>query len=845
MKQHIVRNLHLPLFYSIFLRHFPLFVVLFFWAFQGILAQGPPQSRQNMPRIGKITGRVMDSSLNQPMNYAQIQLLGLTKDTLWDASFTNNRGDFLLENIPPGSYRLLVKSLGFQSQIKKVTITFQNAELELGEIMLMPDEKTLGNITLEGRKSAMTMGIDRKIFNVDRNINSQGGTARDILKNVPSVTVDNEGTVLLRNTTTQIYIDGRPATLSIDQIPADQIERIEIITNPSARFEASATGGILNLVMKRSNKPGTNGVASIGGGTGGRYNGMINLSVKTKKFTYSGSYTTNAQWNPNIKGFTYRDNLENGQFISGYRQDNLVTFGNRFQFARLGLTYNPNIRNSITINQNFVMGRFNVRDVQTYQLLNNQRESIENGTRENLTNNGFNNYTVSLNWRKTFPQKGKELITDISYNQVASKTWVSFLTQGKDPVSGQLLSGYPLYQVNDGRNGSQMGTAQLDYFLPVNDSTKWEMGFRSFFKFTDTRLNANFLNYQTGTYISSSSLSSNYAFLDLVNAVYINYQKKMGNWGYQAGFRFEQSYFEGDPRNDTQNVFKYSFPGKTITDISRSLFPSLFLTRKLSDNQEIQWNYSRKLNRPGFMQMMPLILFADRQNIRIGNPRLTPEFINLMEINYQAIYKKGSWLASLYGKSVGNPLTNFAYPSPDDSSILINTTINGNTQFAVGFDNSWKVSINKNWEWNINANGFLTRIDAVYDGISYKNTGFNWTGKFTTIYKIKKSLSAQFSGNYESPRIIPQGLNRANYFLDFSLLKEFGKMASINLTVSDIFNTRRFGTILETPDFTQDYSRRRETRYVKITALWRFGEADTFVRKKPSQRNSNTEGMEF
>ncbi len=803
-----------------------------------------PNAKFKMPDIGRLYGTIINSETKKPMEYASVALYYIGKDSAIAGVLSKNNGDFSLDNLPFGKFTLKVVVIGYLKSQQDVSLSMQNVEQDLGNISISPDATQMQEVVVQGKKSAVQMGIDRKIFNVDQNQISKGGTAADVLKNVPSVTIDADGTPKLRNAATQIYVDGKPTSLTIEQIPADQIERVEVITNPSAKFDASTSGGILNLVMKKNTKPGYNGIVSAGAGTGDRYNVLTSLNLKEKKFNIGFTYSLNHSKNLNAKGYTNRTDKVADSVTDYYNQNNNTTFENRSQMIRGSFDYYLNNRNTITLAHTTFSGWFDI--VETQEFKNSDRNDVVNsyGVRKNETHNHFDNYTEQLTWKKTYPKPGKELVIDINYNWLRSQTNVAFTTDNYW-ANGTPI-GNPTVQHNTGKNKSDQLVAQLDYIMPLKkENTKIETGLRSYYKFTSTYLNSAFKNYNTNSDTFNPYMSSNYAFTEIINAAYFNYISKWRKVGYQAGLRFEQSSFLGDPRIDSVSKFSYSYPGMG-KDIWKALFPAVYFSRKYTKDRELQLNYSRKINRPGFMQMMPFIMFADNKNYTIGNPRLAPEFINLIELNFQKLWKKGNLLSSLYFKGIEQPLTKYSYRAIDDSTKIVTTTINGKSQQVYGVDNTFKYTFFKKLEFTNNINLFYTVINSDFGNTPLSNKGFNWTGKANLLYKFPKDLSLQVAGNYESPKIIPQGTANAVYFMDASLVKEIKKFININLTLSDMFNTRRFGSMLDIPgELYQTASRRRETRYIKLTVMIRFGKMDASIfKRKPTQQQGGG-GMEF
>ncbi len=799
----------------------------------------PAASKFKMPNVGRLYGKVLDAT-KTPLAYVSVVLL--KGDSIISGNFTKDNGEFSLDNLPFGHFTVKVAYLGSKTILKPVTITMQNVEQDLGDFVLGPDETQLKTVEIEGEKSASEMSIDRKVFNVDKNITSKGGTAMDVMKNIPSVTLDDNGVAQLRQNPATIYIDGRPTTLTLDQIPSDQIDRVEVITNPSAKFEATATGGIINIVMKANNKPGYNGIVTGGIGTNDRYNGTVMLNIRQKPWGFSVVYNYNANDNP-VLGYTNRTTLSNGQptaYLNSYDNTN---FRKTFQMGSATLDYSVNNRNTITLAENMVIGEFNTSDHETFNFneVNNPAVNYY-GNRVTDASAQFQNFTTKLLYKKTFPKKGKEFTADIDYNTLIAQSPSNYNTETFAPTN-ILLADNPALQNNTGSSISEMYTFQADFTNPINDSTKIEMGVRSNYRPSVQYLDVTEYNYGSHTNQADTLLSSHYKIVDLVNACYVNYSTRWKRLDFMLGLRFEDSYYQGI--NTDKNIsYAYQYPTGT-DNLMNSLFPSIFVSKTLNSKQQFQFNISRKLNRPNYRQMMPFIMFSDKNDYQIGNPNLTPEFITMAELNYSQVLNKGNFLFSLFYRNTTNPLTSYAYADPVDPSILITTTINGTQSNTGGVDFTLKYELFKNFEATWNTNLFYTVIDASFGNTSISNQGFNYTTKLNFVYHFPKSFNFQVSGNYESPKVIPQGTTNAIYFADCGLSKDYHKFLIFTLSVSDIFNTKTRGTYLATDTYTQETLTRKEVRYVKFTVTLRFGKADAsiFKRKPPTQQQSDDGGI--
>ncbi len=816
--------------------------ILILFSINSIYAQQNPSagpSKFKMPAVGRVYGKIVDAKTKESVPYASVVVA--KGDSVIGGCLTKDNGEFNIESLPFGKWTVKVSFLGYQNFIKPIVITPQTVEQDLGDLALGSDEKVLNTVEIEGEKATNVMNIDRKVFNVDQNITTRGGTAMDVMKNIPSVTLDDNGNAQLRQNAATIYIDGRPTTLTLDQIPADQIDHVEVITNPSAKFEASTTGGIINIVMKSNSKPGYNGIITGGIGTNNHYNGMIALNIKQKPFGLSLMYNTTSYSNP-VLGSSNRTLLANGGTPTGYLNAyDSTRFGNTFQMGMISLDYYLNNRNTITASENLVAGDFTTNDHQHFDVRDGSEAVLSNGSRITDMHTQFQHYTSKVLYKKTFPKKGKEFTADVDYNTTIAKSLSNFTTNSL-LANGTPLPDNPAYQNNLGHNQSEIYTFQADYVNPINDSTKLELGVRSAYRPAVQGLDVQDYNYTTASYVADTFLTAHYKIRDWVNAAYINYTKRWKGLDFMGGVRFEDSYYQGI-LTDKNTSYQYQYPS-SINNLMNALFPSLFISKKRGDRQEFQFNISRKINRPNYRQMMPFIMFSDKNDYQVGNPTLTPEFITLAEINFNQRLDKGNLFFTIFYRNTQNPLTQYSYTDPTDATILITTTVNGSQSNTVGMDNTFKYELFKGFEATLNMNLFYTAIDASYNNTSFSNQGFNYTGKLTLLYHLPWSLNLQLSGNYESPKIIPQGTATQVYFADCGLSKDYKKFLTFTLSLSDIFDTKNKGSHLVTDQYIQDMVARRESRYLKFSVMMRFGKADASIfKRKPAQQQSDDGGF--
>lgn len=786
-----------------------------------------------MPSIGHLYGKVLDAKTKEPVEFASVALLWFDKDSAVAGCLVKTNGDFSLDNLSFGAFRLRISFIGYKTIDQKIFMNMQNIDKDLGNIMLEPDEELLKEVVVTEDKATVQMSIDRKVYNVDKDISARGGTGLDAVKNIPSVTVDADGNVSLRNNSVAVYVDGKPTTLTLQQIPSDQIDRVEIITNPSVKFDASTTGGILNVILKRNSKPGYNGVIMGGIGTNDRYNGMASLNIKQGKFNVFGMYNYNTQTNNN-DGFTNRNNMVpttttyTGTINKYYNQTDTNRMKNTFQFARAGFDYYINNRSTLTISGNYVHGAFNSNDVQHYANNDIYNNFTSGGARINSTRTSFQNYTGQINYQHTYPKQGKEFTTSLTLNGGQMNTTYTYTTYQEHPIPTQTV------QTSNGGKPSWMYTYQADFVNPINEYTKFETGIRSFMQQSQTT-QQTFNRDSVGDLVAFSDLTNNYNITNLTNAAYANYSSRVLGINYQAGLRFEESYYKGDITN--KNIsFSYMYPDAKLNKLQYCFFPAVYFSKKFSHNQEVQINFSRKINRPNFFQLMPFVFASDNANIQIGNPQLAPEFLNLGELNYNITWGKINFLTSFYFRYTQNPITNVATPQASNPNILINTYQNGKDAIVEGLDNTLKVTPIKGLDLMANANVFYTTVSYLSGTQTITNNGYSWTGKASISYKFPANFTMQVNGNYQAPQILPQGTTRVVEYMDVTISKSIKQKLTFTLLLSDVFNSKRNGTHYNTPEYVQDLSRRRETRYLRFSVMYMFGKMDSGIFKKMKQQ---------
>lgn len=810
----------------------------------------------NMPRVSiktenKLYGKLVDAVTNKGIETASVQLfthvwidsLNKSMDNIVAAMLTKPNGDFNFNNIPlMDSLVVIISATGYE--VHKKLISFADGgdrgsvQKDLGNIGLKQDIKSLGMVTISAEKPAMELGVDKRIFNADKIITAKGGTAVDLMKNIPSVTVDVDGNVELRKSSPQIFIDGRPTILTLDQVPADNIDRVELITNPSAKYDAASTGGIINIILKKNKRIGLNGLASVGGGYPNIATANLNLNLRQGKFNFftTGSFN---QSGGKAKSESLRQNKQNGIIQNYFNQNSNNERIRRFGSVRFGVDYFLDNRNTISLSQNLVQGRFSNNENQNQEYLNINKTPERYGYRTSFDKFAFNRYNSQVNLTHKFPGDDKKIDASIDYNYGNGNNYSDIYNTYTHPDGSEYAP--PTQVRNNGDNKNNQVTVKVDYTSPAGETGKIETGARSYVNSFQSNFDALAIKNNIETKLS---LSSNYKYREMVNAVYFTYTNKWKSIGYQAGLRAEQSKFDGE-LPDSLKKFGYAYPSK-IKNIWDALFPSLYLSKEFSDDEQVQLNYSRRIRRPNFWNLNPFVDINDPQNIRKGNPELKPEYTNSLEFNYTKTFKERSnFFGALYYRNNQGDITRYSdtitaaqYQQLNNAGIdpnaILNTFINAQSTNRLGLELTLQKKFSKNFDITPTIDLQYREVNARIGNTDLSNSGFNYEAKLIVNYKVstkKPSFwdkwSVQTIGEYESREVVPQGYRKPQYSVDLALRRDFLKedKATFTFSINDVFNTHRYGSITDTDIFYQESFRRRNVRSFRATLSYKFGDS--------------------
>jgi outer membrane receptor protein involved in Fe transport len=793
------------------------------------------------PRIGTLQGTIIDSQSREPLMYASIVLNRAQDSTMVSGAITNESGRFFMEELPPGTYFITVNFIGYTRQnFNGIRITFREPVYDMGTIEVEPSAQILSEVRVEAARSLMETGLDRRVINVGQELTAIGGTGLDIMQNIPSVAVDFDGNISLRGSSNvTILIDGRPSTLTglsgseaLEQIPSEMIERVEIITNPSARFNPEGTSGIINVVLKKQRSPGYNGMVSLNAGSAGSYNGSLNFNYKYNKWNFFTNYSGRLSQMEHF-GNTYRETLSSG--VSNFMDQNMTGSNNHNSLnAQAGIDYSFNPYNTLTFSSrysNWNRGMDNLTYYTLYQQLANPTNLILMDNETGMISNSFNH---QVNFRRTYRQPVRELSADMNISTRNMDRSENFMQQFYNS-DFQTPNGRNLQDRSqmDGNNWSF--SSQLDYVHPLGNDRKFETGFRvqtnqldSDFRF-ETQNDAN-------NWMNNANRSNHFVYNQQIYSAYGIFATLLGSFSLQAGLRAEQTYTEADLRSTNDPVFKNQY---------LNFFPTLHLRRNFENNQALQLSYSRRINRPHNRVINPFVRYNSDYDVSYGNPYLNPEFINSMELGYTRYWKATTINPSIFYRHTEGMISQYRFvENLEGNDVTVNTFENLNKGVSYGTE----LILSQRFTSWFNINSTLSYFRSIIDGaqMDREADSYSWSGRMVGNMTLPGGWNVQMTGFYRSPVIMLQGEMDAMYSASAGVRKNIlGNSGTISLNISDIFNTMRFSMYNYGDNFNMNSERWRTSRIISIGFTYRINEFDRRNNRRQRDSDNGNDQMDF
>jgi outer membrane receptor protein involved in Fe transport len=789
-------------------------------------------AKNNLPKPGIITGKVIDKTTNEALPYVNIVIRDIAKKII-TGGITNENGSFEIKQIPKGNSVIEVQYIGFKTYTKNISITNNNKTINLGTIALEEDSASLDEVIVRAETSSVIQKVDRKVINVGKDLTSAGTTASELLNNVQSVSVDSQtGSISLRgNDNVRVLVDGKPTNISaaqlLKQIPSTSIKSIELITNPSAKYNPEGMSGIINIILNKNANMGFNGSIDTGITAGHyvRYNASTNMNYKTGKVNFFGNYGYNGGDNYNT-GYVNRPGENNQNFQ--FKNDN------QSHLVKIGADIYLNDKNTLSFytTKNWFNG-----DGNGQTLVNTANNLlISDANNKQLQENKSNTYNI--NYKIDFEKEGHNLEFEATY----SNTDAPEDAANTDVIKQLTDADYKIYNyTNTIANDRNNTLINIDYTNPISKKGKLELGLE--YRTNNTE-NTNITDQEREARDTDGNITgyerignSAFGYDRKIYSAYINYGHKFGKLTMQLGTRFEQYEIEG--------TFKQENSLETITDKMNTLYPSAFFTYAASDKNQFQVSYSRRVDRPGIEQLNPIREWSTPLITSIGNSNLNPQFTNSFELNYTRQIKNGSLTFGTFYRKINDNISRVTYADPldpDVKQILSYTNFDDTSSYGLELSANYKVN---NW-WRINSSmdfysqkqlGIVEQNNTNASTTEITNEVFNAriSNSFNVSKKLKIQLFAMYRGPSEDIQWEVENMWMVNTGASLTVLEGKG---TINFRVNDIFKGMKFAFNSYKP-FVQNGRFNWESQTAYLGFNYRFGSGKNKAKQR-RQRDDNT-----
>lgn len=800
---------------------------------------------------GIVKGKILDRQKSEPLGFVNIKVTEQGSDKFVGGGITDAGGNFNVSGLKDGKYTLTLTFMGYKDVTRQFEITPTKRDVQFKLLYMAEDAKQLNEVTVTGQRATMKLEVDRKSFDVGQLISNAGQSASDVLDNVPSIEVDNDGNVSLRgNSSVEVWINGKASGLTSDnraqilqQLPAESIDRIEVIDNPSAKFSAEGSAGIINIVLKKDRKAGYYGSVQAGGDTRGGANTSFNVNYNSRLID---SYIN--------LGYRHRANtghMESQQTSNAYNQtydSDSKQRGNNF-FTRAGVTLHATTKDDFSLSGMLMHGGGNshsytpyiytavANDLNNYQL-----------DRLNRSRTGMDMRYGEFNYRHSFTDKHFiDFTADLSSWKMNGDNWYqdSTVVVGIDDVTYS-------YQYRPQYINNHRKELKLEYENQVTKNFKIEAGYNGNFSRENTPQESYMDNTSfDGTNASEDKLFFNrFIYKQDLHAFYTTLSYKFGALSLMGGLRGE--YWRVNTESYTwEQEHDASLREQPFKKDYFQLFPSVFMSWQMTETQQLQLNYTRRLRRPWGGQLNSFRDTRDATTVSFGNPYLTPEFSNSFSLNYLKQWNDHSLLVSAYYRPTTDVIQRISYKNQEDG-LFYQTSMNVAKSVSTGLEMTVKNKLWRILDLTTSANAYYYRLNGFsYDIDGQTVTGnsdhnFTWNARMTASLMLPYDISIQTTGRYTARQVITQGYRKANYSIDFGARKNFfNKLFTLSVNCRDLLDSRRFETFTSGPNFTRHQINRRGGRRMSMTLTWNFGNMKQKKRPNKSHNSENDMPMDY
>lgn len=764
---------------------------------------------------GKIRGIIKDILTQQPMEFANVAVFNKADSSLISGGITNKEGEFEISGMTYGEYYLEAKFIGFgKVQIGDINIEKANPFYDSGSITLSPATLELGSVDVVADKNMVEYKLDKKVINVSQVVNAAGGTAVDVLENTPSVQVDIEGNVTLRGSGSfTVLIDGRPSVLSgsdaLRQIPASALENIEIITNPSAKYEPDGMAGIINLVMKKNSMSGLSGIINGSLGTGDKYRGDFTLNYRANKF----NITAGADWRDETyfgSMSSYRESYKGDttRFLKFDGDRNFMRGGQNF---KTGIEYFLSDQTTISISGELGKSKNNSGgDGFSSEYTIPKSEDIFSINRE-LSKSESDFYSSTLNFQHNFDKKGHKLDAMAFYS---GRDGVDYGEESEiiADASYNPTDKYLARSQNTEEEKENEFRFKADYTLPINEKSKFEAGVQSRMEKDIENVSFDFYDTETNSWIPSDYFSSSTDFRRDIHAIYSTYSNKIGQFEFMTGLRGELT---------NRKTISAGESNKTYSLNRFDLFPTLHVSYNIGENYELMSSYGRRINRPNGRDLDPTPNYYNRYTIRTGNPDLKPEYTDSYDLGFMRKFGRSFLSLEAFRRVTNNKIERLEKLGND--GIFYLSSDNFDKDYSTGMEIMGNVEFTKWLTVNASISSFHYRISGEINGESFDRESNNWSGRMNTTLKFSGDSRLQIQGFYRGRSVSAQGESKASFYSNIAYKQDlFKKKLTATVSIQDPLGTGKFARESTGTDFKSSFQFKREPRVVMLTLSYKI-----------------------
>ena len=764
---------------------------------------------------GKFTGQIIESNTKDVIPFSSVRIMGGQPSKVISGGIGDDKGNFSID-APFGNYDIIIESVGFEAiTLKNQILSKEKSNVNLGSISVKSSTKTLDEVTVKGQKASMELNLDKRVFNVGTDLANKGATASEILGNLPSVQVDGEGAVKLRGSeNVRILVDGKPSTLvgmsggGLSSLQGNMIDKIEIITNPSARYEAEGMAGIINIVLKKNTTQGLNAAFETTTGFPENFGGTAIVNYRKNKLNFFLNYGLFYRRTPG-RTTIYQEVNAPGQ-INYTRQNNKNNITGLVNNIRGGADYFFNEKTILT--GSYIFRRTDVQRISDFHY-EDYRKSLSSlysiTDRQQDEKEAEPNAEYALTFKKSFAKKGKEFTADLRYLNYWEKSNQLF-TQSAKKADGSDIPENTKIQKSINDEFEHNWILQADYVNPFGKDGKFETGLRTSFR---DMINDYFVSEKQadGNYFILPGLQNNFVYTENITAAYAILGQKVNKFSYQFGLRAEATDIKTELlQTKEKNPRNYA-----------NLFPSMFVTYTFNPESSLQLGYSRRVRRPTYNELSPFVTYSDNRNYFAGNPNLNPEFTDSFDLGHLKFLENGSFSSAFYFRNTVGKIDRIR--TVDELGFAKTFPQNYASQISMGAEITSSYNMTKSWKSDLSLNVFRAKTDASNINAMYVSDTYSWFTRHTSRIKLGGGVDSQLRINYEAPQYTPQGTRGYIAWTDVSASKDIMKgNGTLTFNILDVFNSRILRTEIKGLGFyTNLESQGRLTQY-NLTFNYRF-----------------------